>query len=250
MIRKKLIFLFLTISISFVSQKTNAITSKEISSKISKWLISEGVIGTPSFSNSIVYKDCNNDFEIKNLYDNYKTVKVSCLDENGYELFVRINIKQESFKNSNKNSFTKIKLIEKKASYKKEKYSKNFNILVLNKSLEKNAVINSDDLKVIKSTKPYKRSFFSAKKDLIGRKLKKNLKVGQLLHPRHLYEKFDINNGDQISIVSNIGNTSVTVSGEAKDSGNLGDLIKVKNLRSGKIIKGYVRKNKIIKVFR
>ena len=74
--------------------------------------------------------------------------------------------------------------------------------------------------------------------------------MGQILHPRHLFESFDINNGDIISIVVNFGNVDVTVSGEAKDSGNLGDLIKVKNLKSGKIIKGYVKKNKKIKIFR
>ena len=66
----------------------------------------------------------------------------------------------------------------------------------------------------------------------------------------HGNEDFEINNGDIISIVSNLGNVSVTVSGEAQDSGNLGDLIKVKNLKSGKIIKGYIKKDKKIKIFR
>ena len=74
--------------------------------------------------------------------------------------------------------------------------------------------------------------------------------MGQLLHPRHLYEKFEIENGDFCQLFSSIGNASVTVSGEAQNSGNLGDLIKVKNLRSGKIIKGLYKKNKIIRVFR
>ena len=45
-------------------------------------------------------------------------------------------------------------------------------------------------------------------------------------------------------------NKGILTSGEAKDSGNFGDLIKVKNLKSGKIVKGYVKKNKIIKIFR
>ena len=74
--------------------------------------------------------------------------------------------------------------------------------------------------------------------------------MDQLLHPRHLYEKFEVGNGDVLSIISNVGNASVIVSGEAQESGNLDDLIRVKNLRSGKIIKGYIKKNKIIKVFR
>ena len=100
------------------------------------------------------------------------------------------------------------------------------------------------------SSKSSQNSFFASKKDLLGRKLKQNLKMGQLLHPRHLYEKFDIQSGDYLSIVSHVGAASVTVSGEAVGSGNLGDLINVKNLRSGNIIKGYVKKNKIIRVYR
>ena len=74
--------------------------------------------------------------------------------------------------------------------------------------------------------------------------------MDQLLHPRHLYEMFEVNKGDFLSIVSKMGNASVAVAGEAINPGNLGDIIKVKNLRSGKIIKGYVNKNKIIRVFR
>ena len=107
-----------------------------------------------------------------------------------------------------------------------------------------------EDLETEIIDKKHQTSFFSNKKELVGRKLKKNMKLGQILHPRHLFESFDINNGDVISIVSKLGNVSVTVSGEAQDSGNLGDLIKVKNLKSGKIIKGYIKKDKKIKIFR
>ena len=110
--------------------------------------------------------------------------------------------------------------------------------------------IQSGDLETVMVKKRHQISFFTDKIELVGRKLKKNLKQGQILHPRHLFESFDINNGDIISIVSNLGNVSVTVSGEAQDSGNLGDLIEVKNLKSGKIIKGYIKKNKKIKIFR
>jgi flagella basal body P-ring formation protein FlgA len=85
---------------------------------------------------------------------------------------------------------------------------------------------------------------------LIGRKIKKNLKIGQILHPRHVFENFEIENGDALSIVSSIGKAYVIVSGEAINAGNLGDLIRVKNLRSGKIVKGYIKKNKIIRVYR
>ena len=125
-----------------------------------------------------------------------------------------------------------------------------FQVVKLKRSLEKNDIINLNDIEMVTLEQKYQNSFYSNLKELVGRKLKKNLKMGQILHPRHLFEKFDVNNGDVISIVSNVGNASVIVSGEAQDSGNLNDLIKVKNLESGKIVKGYIKKNKIIKIFR
>ncbi len=201
--------------------------------------------------------------EIKKIYNNYKTVKVNCSDENGYQVLIRVKIPNK--KSENKNLLnTKIKpskIIKKKKEKikpskiikkKKEKIKTKriFKVLRLKKSLEKNTIIEFDDIELVILSNSSQNSFFSYKKELVGRKLKKNLKMGQILHPRHLYEKFEVNSGDVISIVSNIGNASVAVSGQAQGSGYLGDLIRVKNLRSGKTVKGYIKKNKIIKVFR
>jgi len=227
-----------------------AINGKDISEKVSKWLVSEGVIGKPIFSKTSVYKDCKNNLEIKKLYKNYKTVKVNCSDENGYQLIIRVKIPKKKFENKNllNTKITQYKIFKKKKDQNKtNRISK---VLRLKKSLEKNAIIELSDIEIVELSNSSQNSFFSYKKELVGRKLKKNLKMGQLLHPRHLHEKFEVSSGDVISIVSSIGNASVTVSGEAQGSGYLGDLIRVKNLRSGKAVKGYIKKNKIIKVFR
>ena len=232
------------------SKSTIAITGKDISEKVSEWLVSEGVNGKPVFSKTSVYKDCKNNLEIKKIYNNYKTVKVNCSDENGYQMLIRVKIPNK--KSENKNLLnTKIKL-SKILKKKKEKIKTNriFKVLRLKKSLEKNTIIEFDDIELVILSNSSQNSFFSYKKEIVGRKLKKNLKMGQILHPRYLHEKFEVNSGDVISIVSNIGNASVAVSGEAQGSGYLGDLIRVKNLRSGKTVRGYIKKNKIIKVFR
>ena len=236
--------------ITLLSKPTIALTGKDISEIVSDWLVSEGVNGKPVFSNSSVYKDCNNNLKIKKIYNNYRTVKVNCSDKKGYQLLIRIKIP-----NKNTKEKTSIyKRVKTKKTYKnkivKIKKDRKYKVLRLKQSLEKNDIIGLDDIELVEVSNSSQKSFFSYKKELVGRKLKKNLKMGQLLHPRHLYEKFEVNNGDVISIVSNIGNASVTVSGEAQGSGNLGDLIKVKNLRSGKTIKGYIKKDKIIRVFR
>ena len=249
---KKLFYYVLTILIiSTISKQTIAITGKEVSEKISTWLLTQGIEGKPLFSKTIVFKDCGSDIQINKAYNNYKTLNVKCLEKDGFNLFVRIKL-NKPVKDTKKN-----KIISKATnrntnliSSKELKKNKNFHTVKLKRSLEKNDIIKIEDLDLIITSKPSEKSFFNNKEDLVGRKLKKNLKVDQLLHPRHLYEKFEVNIGDFLSIVSQMGNASVAVAGEAKDSGNLGDIIKVKNLRSGKVIKGYVNKNKIIRVFR
>ena len=238
----------LVILISIMNKQAIAITGEEISTKVSQWLTKEGIEGIPVFSKKSFYKDCNNEIEIKKMFQNYKTLKVSCLDKNGFKLIMRV---QTSKIDENKKIAKPIKASKHSIKNKiQKKNNKLLKIVKLKKSVEKNDIIELDDLEIALVEKKHQTSFFSTKQELVGRKLKTNLKMGQKLHPRHLFERFDINNGDVISIVSNLGNVSVTVSGEAQDSGNLGDLIKVKNLKSGKIIKGYIKKDKKIKIFR
>ena len=84
---------------------------------------------------------------------------------------------------------------------------------------------------------------------MIGRKVKQNLRKGQYIQPRHLFEKYSVNEGDPVIIVSKFKNTEVSTGGIAIKSGNIGDVLQVKNVRSGKIIKGILKKNKKINVF-
>ena len=236
------------ILISIINKQAIAITGKEISTKVSQWLTKEGIKGSPVFSKTTFFKDCSSEIEIKKVFQNYKTIKVNCLDKNGFNLIMRVKISENAHNKKNNNPVKVPKVILRKK--KSEKKKEIFKIIKLTKSLEKNDSIQLNDIETVSAEKKHQTSFFANKKELIGRKLKTNLKMGQILHPRHLFESFDINNGDIISIVSNLGNVSVTVAGEAQDSGNLGDLIKVKNLKSGKIIKGYIKKDKKIKIFR
>ena len=245
MISKKF---FCTILICLINTQAIAITGEEISVKVSQWLTKEGVKGIPIFSKNRFYKNCKNKIEIKKMFQNYNTIKVNCLDKNGFKLIMRVQtIKKTEIKKKLKPIKASLVLTGKNVAKKKKEI---FKIIKLKKSLEKNDIIQLNDIETVLVEKSHQMSFFANKKELVGRKLKKNLKMGQILHPRHLFESFEINKGDIISIVSNLGNVSVTVSGEAQNSGNLDDLISVKNLKSGKIIKGYIKKDKKIKIFR
>ena len=218
------LFIFITI---FLPKSLYALSGKEINTYIKKWLASEGIKSNPEFSPKKKLPNCNQNVSYEKYYNSSKLIKVSCKDQNSWTIFVQTNAKI---------------LKEKKL-----RILKTNQILVLNKSIEKGHYIKENDLIFIKTSK--KNIFYNNKKELIGRKARQNLRKGQYILPRHLFEKYSVNEGDPVIIVSKFKNTEVSTGGIAIKSGNIGDVLQVKNARSGKIIKGILKKNKKINVF-
>ena len=143
---------FLTVlTITLLSKPTIALTGKDISEIVSDWLVSEGVNGKPVFSNSSVFKDCNNALEIKKIYNNYKTVKVNCSDKKGYQLLIRVQIPNKKTKEkTSKDAIVKPKKIYKNKIVKIKK-NRTYKVLRLKHSLEKNDIISLDDIELVLS---------------------------------------------------------------------------------------------------
>ena len=204
-----------------------ALSGKEMNENIKKWLASQGIKSNPQFSPNKKLPNCNQNILFEKHYDNFKLIKVTCKGNTPWTIYVKTN--------SN---------IVQPKQIKAPKFNK---ILVLNKSIEKGNYIKKNDLVFIKSLK--KNIFYYNKKELIGRKVKQNLRKGQYIQPRHLFGKYSVNEGDPVVIVSRFKNTEVSTGGIAIKSGNIGDILEVKNKRSGKIIRGILKKNKKINVF-
>ena len=211
----------------FLPKSLYALSGKEINNHIKKWLESENIKSNPQFSPKKKLPDCKQNVSYEKYNNSYKLVKVSCEEKNSWTVFVKTNVNT--------------------IKQKKLKVSKINEILVLNKSIEKGNYIKKSDLTFIKSSK--KNIFYNSKEELIGRKVKQNLKKGQYIQPRHLFAKYSVNEGDPVIIVSKFKNTEVSTGGIAIKSGNIGDLLEVKNTRSGIIIKGILKKNKKVNVF-
>ena len=224
----KFLIIKLFISITFFLPKhLYAISGKEINSYIKNWLESEGIKSNPQFSPQKKLTDCNQKISYEKYYNDFKLIKVSCEDKNSWTIFVKTNANDKK--------------------QKKQKSSKSNQILVLSKSIEKGKYIRENDLIFINSSK--KNVFYNFKEELIGRKVKQNLRKGQFIQPRHLFSKYHVNEGDPVVIVSKLKNMEVSTGGIAMKSGNIGDLLEVKNERSGKVIKGILKENKKINIF-
>ncbi len=216
----------LIIYFSFV-QVASAISGKDINYKVKLWLSNKGYKSNPEFLEKKILPSCEKKIVFKKHFNSFKLVNVICNGLNPWSIYVKTNVKTKLIKNGEK----------------KGKYS----VIKLSRSKEKGEIILINDLKIEKNSN--KKGFFKYKNDLIGRKLKQNLREGQIIKPRHLFKKYYVNEGEPVLIESRFKNTSVSTGGIAMEPGNLGDALKVKNVRSGKIIKGYLKKNKIINVF-
>ena len=218
--------LFILILI-FFPNNLYALSGKEINNYVQKWLASQGIKSNPQFSPNKKFPDCNQNVSLEKHFDDFKLIKVICKGKKPWSISVKTNsniVQQKNIKLSNLNK-----------------------ILVLNKSIEKGNYIRKEDLVFINSSK--KNIFYNNKEELIGRKVKQNLRKGQFIQPRHLFGKYSVNEGDPVVIVSKFKNAEVSTGGIAVKSGNIGDVLEVKNKRSGKIIKGILKKNKKINVF-
>ena len=211
----------------FFPNNLYALSGKEINNKIKKWLASEGIESNPQFSPNKKFPDCNQNVLFEKHYNSFKLIRVTCKGKKPWSILVKTNSNILQQKNNKSSKFSKI--------------------LVLNKSIEKGNYIKKDDLVFINSSK--KNIFYNNKEELIGRKVKQNLRKGQYIQPRHLFGKYSVNEGDPVVIVSKFKNAEVSTGGIAMKSGNIGDVLEVKNKRSGKIIKGILKKNKKINVF-
>ena len=218
--------LFIVFTI-FFPNNLYALSGQEINNYIKKWLASEGIKSNPQFSPRKKFYDCNQNVSYEKYFDSIKLVKVTCKGKNPWTIFVK----------TNSNTLQQTKMM----------VSKTNQILVLNKSIERGNYIREDDLIFINS--PKKNTFYTFKEELIGRKVKQNLRKGQYIQPRHLFGKYLVNEGDPVVIISKFKNTEVSTGGIAIKPGNIGDVLEVKNTRSGKIIKGILKKNKKINVF-
>ena len=222
---------FLIFKIFFILTVNNAyaITGSEINQKLKAWLAEKNIISNPQFSKNKVFKECKKRIGFSDVSKNYTLIKVFCSDRDGWKIFIRSNLTKSNYSKKNKkNNLQKV--------------------FVLKRSLEKGETITLDSLKSVMMKK--QSSFFTNALELVGRRLKQNLKKEKIIRPRHLFQRFDVNEGDQVIILSNVGKAYVSSSGIAQKSGKIGDILTVKNERSGKIIKGYLKKDKKIQVYR
>tara|TARA_B100001287_G_scaffold252499_1_gene234512 strand:- start:245 stop:958 length:714 start_codon:yes stop_codon:yes gene_type:complete len=202
----------------------STISGYEIKSLIEKWLEKQGEEANINILESLKYPACESDnIIINDISGNSKLIKINCIGNNPWQFIVR-------------NKVNKLK------SKTKNKQLSNF--YALKNFKEKGSIIKEKDLIVVKRKNSQRNVLISNKLDIVGKKLKKSMNSNQLLKRSNLEKDWLIKKNSLVSIINNKSFVTIKEDGLAMNDANYMDMIKVKNIKSGKIIVGYAKNEK------
>jgi flagella basal body P-ring formation protein FlgA len=118
------------------------------------------------------------------------------------------------------------------------------NVLALKNGLKSGTIINENDIIVIKKSVKDKNDLVKNKTDLIGKKLKKSINSNRPIYHSNLEKDWLIQKNSSIIIENKIGGITVKDQGIALENADFMDFLKVKNIKSGKIIYGFAKNQK------
>ena len=82
--------------------------------------------------------------------------------------------------------------------------------------------------------------YLTDKSKVLGQVLNRSVKQGKMLTENMLQQPVVITARTPVDIVATVNNVQVKIQGEAVESGRVDEIIRVRNLRSGKVLKGRV----------
>lgn len=122
-------------------------------------------------------------------------------------------------------------------------------VLVARQGLIKGKQVTVNDIHETEmDTQKLKLGYFTNKNELIGLICKHDIPPDNPFNPYNIELAKLVHKGEQITIIANHDNLTISVDGIALNEGVLGDTVKVKNLSSKRIIEAQVTGKKNVKV--
>jgi flagella basal body P-ring formation protein FlgA len=109
-------------------------------------------------------------------------------------------------------------------------------VVVLLASVKKGEVLTPDIITLAPSLRGSRLGSFYRIEDVAGRRATQSLSAMQPLRARHLEYDWALTNGQPVLIVQRISGLEISTIGESLDNAQINDIIRVKNIKSGKII--------------
>jgi flagella basal body P-ring formation protein FlgA len=227
--------LCLTSNLAMASQN---LSGAMIKAEIQSSLALLGIAADPAINQDRQFLPCAADLTVEPMFGSYKTVRVSCSDEDGFSIAVRTQIQSES----------SISILGDDAKTASQLSNNGAKIVKLSRSLRRGEVITLDDLVLVSNPDHRLVGYFERLDDVIGRKANRALSVNQAVRNRHLEMDWLVEKDQTVTIETQIGGVTVAGSGLALDNAQMGDLLKVLNQSSKIVVEGRVVSEKKVKI--
>lgn len=122
-------------------------------------------------------------------------------------------------------------------------------VATLNRPLPRGAIIKPDDITISEQDiQGLKYGYITDAKELQGKLLKRSLPAGSPLSSEVLTQPQVVRRGQQVSLMAKNEGLSISVTGNALSSGAIGEIVRVRNPVSKRIIEGVVVAEGVVEV--
>ena len=220
--RIKNIVLFAIVSVlyAFPTQASDRLNGIDIKAQSVKYFTEQGLNITLLVSDKRAFFPCSVPLDFSPKYNNdWSTVLVRC-DRENWETFIR------SVGSSAKKALSRVAPDQLRPM-----------VAILNKNISKGQVISEDYIKFEVRPERQIHGAYNDISEVLGRKTKNNIAAGTILKARHLDTVFSVDKNDSVLVVASNKTITITTSAIALESGQIGDMIPVRNIKSEKIFK-------------
>ena len=152
----------------------------------------------------------------ENSYGRNVNVKISCKDSNAWHLFLPVKV------------------------------ATSLPVVVAKSLINKGSVLSEDNVEVqFIDSKKIRGEVIDNLNTVIGAKAKRNITSGRAIYTKNICI---VCSGENVTIRASSGTFSVKASGTALSSGALGDQVRVRNVRSGKVVSGRVSSINLVEI--
>ena len=220
------------------------IYGKEINHIITHFLSSHGLKARPSLDDGRRFRACTVPLKISPLHGNFRTVTVQCPDVDGWKIAVRTRTGQT------------LKSVSSQSASISETPSPKANdniiatplVVVMRRSVKRGAAITAEDVKLVPLPRKSSKHYFTNIDDVLLRKASRDLGIGQVVQARQLELNWTIRKGQKVQIEHRIGPIQVLSEGIALMDAQIGDAVRILNIRSKREIEGRVVSEKKISI--
>lgn len=211
-------------SVAYAPNYKDGVNGEEIQSLAQAAMEAANVAGHVTISSRRNYPPCASTPVVQPNKGKWSLLTVSCHGKSSWTRHVRTSVKSAAFARADS----------------KKPLADGTLVAVLNKSLKRGAVITANDLTMKPVSASAADGSYTNPAHVIGQRLAKNLGEGRPVQARHLEKNWMITEDTPVAIEFLSGGMAISTPGKSLENGELGDLVRVQNMSSGRVLTGLV----------